>query len=199
LGTTQFGGDIYRFEALGGVVITTPSQKAVGERGIYEVDQQLMVLTGGDLRIEADADFVTARDSIEWYEDRQIAIARGDAAAVRGDRRVDADVLVAHVEEDPQRPGTQRLRRVEAFGAVRVTTPTQVARGDRGVYVTATDTATLAGAVKLTQGDNQLNGDYGEMNMTTGVGRLLPSPDGRVRVHGLIVPSQSQTPPARPR
>ena len=192
----DLGGSVYRLEAEGQVVITTPTQTAYADKAIYDVDQSIILLTGKDLRIEADGDLIMARDSLEWYETRRVAVARGKAVVTRGDRRVDADVLTAFVEDDPTKPGQSRVRRVEGFGDVRVSATTQTARGERGVYDLRSDIATLAGAVKLTQGDSQLNGDYGEMNMTSGVSRLLPSPDGKTRVQGLIVPQERR--PAAP-
>jgi lipopolysaccharide export system protein LptA len=188
------GGSVYRLEALGKVVISTPTQTAYADKAVYDVDQSVIVLTGKDLRIDSENDMILARDSLEWYESRRMAVARGEAVVVRGDRRVDADVLTAFVEDDPTKPGQSRVRRVEAFGKVRISTVAQTARGDRGVYDLNSDIATLAGLVKLTQGDSQLNGDYGEMNMTTGVARLLPSPDGKTRVQGLIVPQDRNRP-----
>lgn len=191
----DLGGSVYRLEAEGKVVISTPTQTAYADKAVYDVDQSVIVLTGKDLRIESEGDMILARDSLEWYESRRMAVARGDAVVVRGERRVDADVLTAFVEDDPAKPGQTRVRRVEAFGKVRIATLAQTARGDRGVYDLKSDVATLAGLVKLTQGDSQLNGDYGEMNMTTGVARLLPSPDGKTRVQGLIVPQDRNRPP----
>jgi lipopolysaccharide export system protein LptA len=191
----DLGGSVYRLEAEGKVVISTPTQTAYADKAVYDVDQAVILLTGKDLRIESEGDMILARDSLEWYESRRMAVARGDAVVVRGDRRVDADVLTAFVEDDPAKPGQTRVRRVEAFGKVRIATLAQTARGERGVYDLRSDVATLAGLVKLTQGDSQLNGDYGEMNMTTGVARLLPSPDGKTRVQGLIVPQDRNRPP----
>ncbi|MFN7193888.1 MAG: LptA/OstA family protein [Rhodospirillales bacterium] len=100
-----------------------------------------------------------------------------------------------------QRPATgnapggnaARLQRVEAFGNVHVSTPTEIARGDRGVYNMQTSIAQLAGNVRLTRGDNQMAGDFGEVNMNTGISRLLSAPgsgDGRVR--GLLIPQQAR-------
>jgi len=191
----DLGGSVYRLEAEGKVVISSPTQTAYADKAIYDVDQSLILLTGKDLRIETETDLIIARDSLEWYEAKRMAVARGKAVVTRGDRRVDADTLTAFIEDDPTKPGQSRIRRVEAFGDVRIssisqTAASQTARGERGVYDLKSDIATLAGVVKLTQGDSQLNGDYGEMNMTTGVARLLPSPDGKTRVQGLITPQE---------
>ena len=37
-------------------------------------------------------DVVTARDSLEWYDQKQIAVARGDAVAIRNGKTIKADV-----------------------------------------------------------------------------------------------------------
>src|SRR5262249_39691468 len=83
--------------------------------------------------------------------------------------------------------GKQSLKRVEALGNVVITTPTEVARGNRGDYDADTQVATLTGNVRLTRGDNQLNGDRAEVNMKTGISTLLAG-DGR--------PAAGQTNPA---
>ena len=69
-----------------------------------------------------------------------------------------------------------------------ITTPTEVATADRGIYNHKSGIAQLVGSVRLTRGDNQLNGDRAEVNLKTGVSRLLATRgrDGRVRV--LVVP-----------
>ena len=78
--------------------------------------------------------------------------------------------------------GKAELRRVEAQGRVIITTKSEVIRADRGDYNSETRLATLTGNVKLTRGDNQLNGQKAIVNLNTGVSRMV----GRVSV--LLVP-----------
>ena len=63
-------------------------------------------------------------------------------------------------------------------------------RGDRGVYSPATGMARLLGNVRITRGENQLNGREAIVNMCTGVARLVSAPGDRVQ--GLIMPNQEQ-------
>jgi len=221
------GTEIYRYEAIGNVRFETPTQRVEGDRGIFDVDSEVVVVTGRALRLTTPTDTLTARDTLEYWSARDIAVARGNAMVVSGERRMTADVMTAHFQQQPRagaaraqpqartpprggtRPapqnagtgGDQRLQRVEAFGNVHVSTPTEIARGDRGVYNMQTSIAQLAGNVRLTRGDNQMAGDFGEVNMNTGLSRLLSAPgagDGRVR--GLLIPQQAQQPrPATPR
>ncbi|MCA3262015.1 MAG: hypothetical protein ING44_08745 [Telmatospirillum sp.] len=214
------GTEIFRYEAIGNVRFETPSQKVEGDRGIFDVDSEVVVVTGRALRLTTPTDTLTARDTLEYWSAREIAVARGNAMIVSGERRMTADVMTAHfVQQQPQarqaaapargqqnargnqRPAAAnapggndaRLQRVEAFGNVHVSTPTEIARGDRGVYNMQTSIAQLAGNVRLTRGDNQMAGDFGEVNMNTGISRLLSAPgtgDGRVR--GLLIPQQAR-------
>jgi lipopolysaccharide export system protein LptA len=52
----------------------------------------------------------------------------------------------------------------------------------------------MAGHVHLTRGENQLNGDFGVVNLRTGVSVVTRSPGGRVE--GLVVPNDKTIPAA---
>ena len=71
-----------------------------------------------------------------------------------------------------------------------ITSGDDIAMADEGIYNTADDVATLYGSVRLNRGKSQLNGDYAEFNLTTGVSRLLARPEGDGRVRGLLIPTQ---------
>lgn len=180
--------EIYRLEALGQVVITSPERTAHGDRGVYDLDQAVVVLLGENLRLLTAAEKITASDSLEYWEDRQIAVARGNAVATQKGRRIRADALTVHFTEG--KDGTLEASRMDAVGNVQITTPQEVARGNEGVYTVQTGIATLSGDVKITRGDTQLNGALAEVNMNTGISRLLStkSSSGSSRVRGLFVP-----------
>ncbi len=90
-------------------------------------------------------------------------------------------------------PGSQRMQRIEGFGNVHVSTATDIVRADRGVYNADTSVAMMSGNVRITRGQNQLNGDFAEVNLNTGVSRLLTSsePSGDKRVRGLFTPQKT--------
>ncbi|HTH98938.1 MAG TPA: LptA/OstA family protein [Stellaceae bacterium] len=220
--------EIWRVTAEGHVRITTPSQSLTGDKGIYDLDQAVAVLTGKDLRLTSPQEVVTARDSMEWYENRQLAVARGDALVVHGDRRLHADVLAAQMSKDAA-PTTQNggarnsngqshISRVDAVGHVLVSGPDQIGTGDEGVYDVDKQLATLSGHVTLTRGNNTLSGEYGVVDFKNNISRLLPKPGGvatatanggappsdnkpQGRVEGYLVPKQqtgSQAPATVP-
>ncbi len=181
-GTTE----IFRLEADGNVVIATPRERARGDRAVYELDKASVVLTGRNLQFNNGADVITARDSLEYWQEQRVAVARGDATAVRGTQRIAADTLTAYFVE--QKTGTTELSRIDADGNVVITTPEEVARGREGVYTAAKGTATLTGDVRITRGRNQLNGERAVVNLNTGISRLLPAAKGGERVKGLFTP-----------
>jgi lipopolysaccharide export system protein LptA len=195
-GTEQpMGGgptEIYRIESDGHVTFTTPTQTMVSDHAVYDLDQAVLVATGKNLKLTTPRDVITARDSMEWYDHQQLGVARGDAVGVSADRQIRADVLTAHVVKDAN--GTSRISKIDANGNVIVSSPGQIARGDDGVYDLDEGTATLAGHVRLTRGENEMRGRYAVVDLKTNVSRLLSAPPGTAasgpssRVVGLIVP-----------
>ena len=195
--------EIYRIEADGSVRIATETQTVYGDHAVYDVDKELVVVTGKHLKLETPRDTVTARDDLEWHDDTQLAVARGNAVDVRDDKRIAGDVLTAEVQKDPN--GSSHISRIDALGNVLVSSVDQIARGDAGVYNLDTGIATLTGRVTLTRGDNELRGQYGVVDLNNNVSRLLSAPPSEklteghpARVAGLLVPREkpAQTPPA---
>ncbi|MFL1460801.1 LptA/OstA family protein [Roseococcus sp. DSY-14] len=211
------GNEIWRMEAEGGVRIFTATDTATGDRGVYDMDQAVLVMTGRNLSYVTPQQTITSRDSLEYWSARRMAVARGDAVVVTTDgRRITADTLVAYMLDDPQpgaatqasarpgvaqpRPGTEgtaapppgqgRIDRIELFGNVEIRTATEVVRGERGVYSAGTGLARLLGNVRITRGNNQVNGREALVNMNTGVSRIVSAPGARVQ--GLIVPERGQ-------
>ena len=182
--------EIYRLEATGNVVISQPGERATGDGAVYDLDRALFVLTGGDLRYETATDPVTARDSLEFWQDRDLAVARGDAAIVRPDQRLSADIITAQFADDAS--GDTGLSVLSAVGNVRIVTPTDVATADEAVYDVASQIATLSGSVQMTQGPSQLTGDRAEFNLGTGMRRLIAEPGAGGRVQGLLVPEPAE-------
>jgi lipopolysaccharide export system protein LptA len=200
-GSTQ----IYRIEADGHVVFTTPTQIAYGDHSVYDVDQALLVVTGKNLKIVTPQDIITARDSFEWYDQKQIGVARGDAIATRQGpehKSIRGDVLTAEVTKPENQPS--KISKVDAQGHVILISEDQIAHGDSGVYNLDTGIATLSGHVSLTRGDNELRGQYAVVDTNTNVARLLAAPPSaqvtgpRPRVEGLLIPRQGQPGAATP-
>lgn len=97
--------EIYRYQAEGNVRIYTPTHRAVGDRAVFDIDTGVLVLTGKGLKLTTPGEVVTARDALEYWDRRQIAVARGDALVLTQDgRRVKGDLLTAHFADNNQKP-----------------------------------------------------------------------------------------------
>ncbi|MBC7430867.1 MAG: hypothetical protein H7345_02255 [Rubritepida sp.] len=203
--TMSGGNEIFRLEAEQNVRIATATDTATGDRAVYDIDQAVLVLTGRGLSLTTPSQRIVARDSLEYWSQRRMAVARGNAVLTTADNRYDgADTLVSYMTPDgtpapvrsttpgaaPPPPGSGRIDRVELFGHVEIRTETEVVRGDRGVYSAETGLARLLGNVRITRGDNQVNGTEALVNLNTGISRLVNTPGQRVQ--GLIVPQQQQ-------
>ncbi len=202
--------EVYRLEASGSVRFVTATQTIFGERAVYDVDTTLLLMTGKNLRIVSPHDIITARDSLEWYDNRQLGVARGDAVDLHDAKRVAADVLTAAMEHPP---GEQaRIRRVDAQGNVFVSSEGEIGRGDAGVYNADSGIVTLSGHVRITRNQNEMRGEYGVVDLNRNVGHLLPAPPWdnqtvsgpHARVQALIVPDEKtgagkNSSPGRPR
>ena len=142
------GNEIYRVQADGNVHIYTPTDQAWGDRATYDLDQAVMVMTGRHLKLATPNEVLTARDDLEYWTLKHMAVARGDAVVVTKDRRrLAADTLVAYTAPPTQtaRPAqaaqhsgddllgsSGKLMKVEAYGHVSVRTALDTVTGDRG-------------------------------------------------------------------
>jgi lipopolysaccharide export system protein LptA len=220
--TETEGNEVYRMRAEGNVHIYTETDQAWGDQATYDLDQAVLVMTGGHLKLTTPNDTLTARDTLEYWSQKHMAVARGGAVIVTNDaRRISADTLVAYTVDQQAHPAgasapaantvkpagnaaqpapppdsmaamAGKLQRVEAFGDVSVRTATDIVTGDRGVYVPDTDIAHLGGHVRISRGENQVNGSEAVVNMKTGVATLLAGDTGRV--NGLVVPNDRSNP-----
>lgn len=197
--------EIYRLDADGHVTIKGERETVVGDQAVYDVDQQIGIVTGKALKLTTATDVVTARDSMEWYDQKQIAVARGDAVAVRDTKRIRADVLTAHMTKDQPKPTAgqpatpaaapaktatkpgssapgplgeegSKISRIDAQGNVLVSTETDIGHGDYGVYNADSGIATLLGNVTVTRGPNAVRGQYAVMDLNNNIDRMMAAP-----------------------
>lgn len=184
------GTDLTRLDAEGDVKITSPTQTITGQAGVYDLTRAILVISGRHVKFVSGTDVITANQQMEYYESKQMAVARGGARAVHGDKSLSANTLVAYFRRT--KDGRSEVHQVDAFSNVDIVTPTDRVRSDKGVYNVTSGIATLVGRVRITRGDNVLTGDKAEVNLNTGVSKLLMEPrvgsrkGGRVR--GLILP-----------
>ena len=183
--TAQDQPEIFKIEAVGEVVLVSPRERVEGAQGVYDIDRAMVKLTGKGLRFTSGEHVITARDSLEYWRAKELAVARGAAEVVRARQSLRADQLTAHFREAEN---GLSLALVEATGGVVIRTAGEIARGRRGVYNATTEKAILSGDVRITRGQNQLNGARAEVDFKTGVSRMLAGGESG-RVKGLITPN----------
>jgi lipopolysaccharide export system protein LptA len=132
-----------------------------------------------------------AADSMEVEQERQVATFRGSVDAQQGDLRLRADVLIVHYQ-DKTDGGGKTISLIEADGNVFVSSPEETAQGTHGVYDVTARTIALDGPVTLTRGDNVIQGERLELELETGVSRVIGGGQGRVK--GVFVPEQGTQP-----
>jgi lipopolysaccharide export system protein LptA len=224
-GAVEGGGmQIYRVDADGAVRIVSPSGTAYGDKAVYDVDKGILVMTGSNLRLITERETITARDTLEYWQQDDMAVARGKAVAVSDDKKIAGDILTAYFVKKAEKgtnttkPAAGRspaasnakappakesdLDRMYAYGNVIVTTPQEVARGNRGVYSARTGIAVLTGSVKITRDQNQVNGDAAEMNLNTNVSKIIAIPGAgggeRPPVRALLIPNEKNNTDGKP-
>jgi lipopolysaccharide export system protein LptA len=187
------GSEIYKLEAAGNVRLASQSAVITGDRAVYDVTSRTMTVTGQALKLETPTDVLTARDRLEYSDRTREASAHGEVAVVREGQRLDAEHVTAILA--PGAEGELALSKVEATGNVRIATPREFVRADRGTYDVEKQFAILSGGVKVTQDQNQLNGEYAEVDLKSGVSRLLGAPPGgEGKVKGLVLPGSVPEP-----
>src|SRR6516162_10218170 len=167
--------EVYRLDADGHVLIKGETQTVVGDQAVWDVDQQTGIVTGKALKLTTATDVVTARDSLEWYDQKQIAVARGDAVAVRDNaKRIRADVLTAHMTKTkagetkaPAQPG----KPVPTATATKTGAPIgPPGPNDESSRISRVD---AQGNVLVSTATDTGRGDYGVYNADTGIVTLL--------------------------
>lgn len=190
---------INRIEAYGHVVIRSESNTAYGDVGVYDLKTGEAVLTGKNLILASPAETITARDKITFNSRTNTMTAEGRARVEHENDVLESDRLVATFHEVD---GRLALKQVEAIGNVTITTPNEKLSGERGLYIAATNIATIEGNVRITRAGNTLTGAKGMVDLNTRKSRLYggsgliqdsgaaakPQADGNGRVKGVFYP-----------
>lgn len=133
----------------------------------------------GPIQIEAD--------QLDFIDSEARAVYVGNVDAIQGDARIRAERLTIFFEQRSADGSSATalggnvgdVQRLVAEGEVYYLTPSERARGDRGVYDYQTDTITLTGNVTVTRGENVIAGDTLVVDIANGVSRV--SSESRAR------------------
>ena len=157
-----------------------------------------VVLTGKDLKIVSTDSTLMAKDQIEFNSKENRMTAVGEPKAVKGDDILTADTMSAYFNKDDA--GKMAADKITAKGHVVITTPTETATGDDGIYDVPTQKAVLTGKVRILQDKNWLEGTRADVDMATGISRLSGEGNATTegRVTGTFYPRPKEDKPKEP-
>jgi lipopolysaccharide export system protein LptA len=75
--------EIWRVVANGHVHILSGERDAWGDHAEYDKDKAVFVVTGKALKATTLTEIITARDSLEYWQNQDLAVARGNALIVK--------------------------------------------------------------------------------------------------------------------
>ena len=188
---TTGGTDLYRLEAAGGVKIFSDNESMEGQTAVLDFEQAILKVDGKKVIYKAGPDTITANQQMEYWERQKMAVARGNAVAIHKGKTLRADVLKAHLRKN--KTGRSEVYIIEAFNNVLIVSDKDRLRSDSAIYKLESGIATLKKNVSIVREDSILNGDLAEINLKTGISKLLTvdsvgSRKERKRVRGLIYP-----------
>jgi lipopolysaccharide export system protein LptA len=148
-------------------------------------------------------------DRLEVFDKEQRAVYSGNVVVKQGDTTMKSATMIvfydrgakgekgekgeakAHTAEAKAEGGdAAALRKVEAKGGVTVTSKTQVATGNEGIYDRTQNKIVLTGNVALSDGPNVTKGEKLVYDLGTGVAVIERGSGGRVQ--GLFVPGDGE-------
>lgn len=188
---TTGGTDLYRLEAVGGVKIFSDTESMKGQTAVLDFEQAILKVDGKKVIYKAGPDIITANQQMEYWERQKMAVARGNAVAIHKGKTLRAEVLKALLRK--HKTGRSEVHIIEAFNKVLIFSGKDTLRSDSAIYQLDSGIATLTGNVSIVRGDTILKGDLAEINLKTGISKLLTvdsvgSRKEKPRVRGLIYP-----------
>ena len=188
---TTGGTDLYRLDAAGGVKIFSDTESMEGQTAVLDFEQAILKVDGKKVIYKAGPDTITANQQMEYWERQKMAVARGNAVAIHKGKTLRADVLKALLRKN--KTGRSEVYVIEAFNNVLIVSGKDKLRSDSAIYKLDSGIATLKGNVSIIRENSILNGDLAEINLKTGISKLLTvdsvgSRKERKRVRGLIYP-----------
>ncbi|MDO9459448.1 MAG: LptA/OstA family protein [Alphaproteobacteria bacterium] len=130
-------------------------------------------------------------DSLDVAQADQTAIFSGNVVSIQGELRLGSDNLrVYYRGGDVRTSGQGAISRLDAIGAVAVSSPRETATSEWAVYDVDSGQITLGGKVVLTRGQNVLRGEQLVIDLESGQSRIIGAPSSGGRVKGLFVPAK---------
>ncbi len=158
-----------------------------GEYAEYKILKDYFLINGKNIILTSEKNTLKSNKKLEYWRSKNIAIATGSAEAKKDNEFVVlADKLVWYLQERNQKTTVKKLL---GFNNVSIKTNNEVAFSDKAIYNNETEICKLYGNVKLQRGESFLIGEYAEVDLRSGISKLLPAPGTKLnenRVRALI-------------
>lgn len=143
----------------------------------------------GNLSYDTSTPINVSADSLEVREEGRTAIFTGHVQAVQGDLKLQAREIRVYYRHPGSNDGL--IARIDANGAVAITTREEKASGDWAIYDVDQKILTLGGSVEVARGGNKVAGQRLVLDMQTGQTRI-ESGNGDGRVRGTFKPAETE-------
>lgn len=135
---------------------------------------------------DSNAPIDLSADRLEVQDRADRAMFAGNVHVKQAELALDTERLTVTYSGDSQTKGGVQIQRLDAAGGVVVRSPSEVAKGDFGIYDLDRRLITLIGAVQLNRGDNQLNGSRLVIDLDTGRAVIDGGPPGVNQAGGRV-------------
>ncbi|MFZ5836072.1 MAG: LptA/OstA family protein [Pseudomonadota bacterium] len=144
-----------------------------------------------DFKHDSSQPIEITADTLDVAQSDQTAIFSGNVVAIQGELRLGSDTLRVYYRGGAERSADQgAISRLDAIGAVAVSSPGETASGEWAVYDVDKGQITMGGKVVLTRGENILRGEQLVIDLETGQSRIIGAKEQGGRVKGLFVPAK---------
>jgi lipopolysaccharide export system protein LptA len=157
-----------------GIILAVIAATAVGSSASGQQQQSTSALKGHDANAPVD---VTA-DRIEVQDRADRAMFVGNVHVSQADLTLDTARLTVAYSGGPGAQGGVQIRRLDAAGGVTVTSPSERASGDFGIYDLDRKLITLIGNVRLVRENNVVNGARLVIDLDSGRAVIDGGPPG---------------------
>ncbi len=174
------GMNIKEVRAKKNVVVEDNKMKIIGgDYAEYKTQKDYFLIQGKRIVLTSESNVLKSKEKLEFWRSKNIAIATGKAEAKKNSPNKEdeftvlADKLVWYLKDSEKKTTVKKML---GFKNVSIKTNNEVAFSDKAIYNNETEICKLFGNVKLQRGESFLLGEYAEVDLKSGISKLLPYP-----------------------
>ena len=147
----------------------------------YDQNKNLLILNGKSKITNQNGDLI-ANKKIKYYRLEDKIEAEGNVAVSTQNNTLYADLMKADLIS---RKGFE-IKKIEAFGNVKIVTTDGIAKGDYAIYNPLKSEVELLNNVSIEKDGNIIYGQKAITNLQTSVSKIVANPKSKNRVSGII-------------